>query len=64
FVLVVTLAMMSTRKLSQFDTITVSARLSRSGQALAQTGDLQTDTVSVSTRSSQNVALHISRLVP
>lgn len=64
FVLDDTLAMMSTRKLSQFDTITVSARLSRSGQALAQTGDLQTDTVSVSTRSSQNVALHISRLVP
>lgn len=64
FVLDDTLAMMPTRKLSQYDTVMVSARLSRSGQAIAQTGDLQTDTVMVDTHSKQNLALHISAVVP
>ena len=64
FVLDDSQAMMPTRKLSQFGTVTISARLSRSGQAMAQSGDLQTDTVSASTTSSQPVELKINRQVP
>jgi cytochrome c-type biogenesis protein CcmH len=58
------MAMMPTRKLSQFERVTVEARLSRSGQALAKSGDLQAAAVTVSTRAAQAVALNISRAVP
>jgi cytochrome c-type biogenesis protein CcmH len=64
FVLDDTLAMMPTRKLSQFDKVTVQARLSRGGQALPQSGDLQSDPVVVATNSRTPVSLHISSLVP
>jgi cytochrome c-type biogenesis protein CcmH len=64
FLLDDTQAMLPTRKLSQFDTVMVSARLSRSGQALAQAGDLQTDVISVATHSGKSAALHISKQVP
>lgn len=64
FVLDDALAMMPARKLSQFEQVKVEARLSRSGQALAQSGDLQAEPVTVATRSLQHVTLRISRLVP
>lgn len=64
FVLDDSMAMMPTRKLSQFEKVTVEARLSRSGQALAKSGDLQAAAVTVSTRAAQAVALNISRAVP
>lgn len=64
FVLDDSMAMMPTRKLSQFEKVTVEARLSRSGQALAKSGDLQAAAVTVSTRAAQAVALNISRTVP
>jgi cytochrome c-type biogenesis protein CcmH len=64
FVLDDALAMMPARKLSQFEQVKVEARLSRSGQALAQSGDLQAEPVTVATRSMQPVSLRISRLVP
>ena len=64
FVLDDTQAMMPTRKLSQFDKVTVQARLSRSGQALPQAGDLQTEPLSIATGSTSSIALHISKVVP
>jgi cytochrome c-type biogenesis protein CcmH len=64
FVLDDTLAMMPSRRLSQFDKVTVQARLSRSGQALPQSGDLQTEAIVVATNSQAPVSLHISKLVP
>lgn len=57
-------AMMPTRKLSQYAKVMLEARLSRSGQAMAQSGDLQADAVMVDTRSGQPVTLNISRRVP
>lgn len=64
FVLDDSQAMMPGRKLSQFEQVTVEARLSASGQALAQSGDLQADAVTVSTHAAQPIALQISKLVP
>jgi cytochrome c-type biogenesis protein CcmH/NrfG len=57
-------AMMPTRKLSQFDTVTVSARLSRSGQAAAQSGDLQSEIISIATSANKSVVLKINQQVP
>lgn len=64
FVLDDSQAMMPSRKLSQFQTVTLSARLSRSGQAMAQSGDLQTDSVSVNTVGSKSVELRINKRIP
>lgn len=57
-------AMMPARKLSQYQQVSVEARLSHSGQALAQSGDLQADAVLVDVRAGQPVTLRISRRVP
>jgi cytochrome c-type biogenesis protein CcmH len=57
-------SMMPSRKLSQYQQVRVEARLSRSGQALAQSGDLQADAIMVDTHSTQPVTLKISRQVP
>lgn len=64
FVLDDSQSMMPTRKLSQFDQVRVEARLSSSGQAMAQPGDLQAEAVMVSTHAAQPIALRISKLVP
>lgn len=64
FVLDDSQAMMPTRKLSQFDQVRVEARLSNSGQAMAQSGDLQAEAVMVATHAAQPIALRISKLVP
>lgn len=63
FVLDDSQAMLPTRKLSQFKTVTVQARLSRSGQALAQSGDLQTDAVKIATQAAQPLVLHLAQVV-
>lgn len=64
FVLDDSQSMMPSRKLSQFAQVRVEARLSSSGQAMAQSGDLQAEAVTVSTLAAQPVALRISKLVP
>ncbi len=64
FVLDDSQAMVSSRKLSLFKTVTLSARLSRSGQAIAQSGDLQTESVTVNTVGSKQVELRISKRIP
>ena len=57
-------AMMPTRKLSQFELVTISARVSRGGQALAQSGDLQSDAISVKTADSKSVELRVNKRIP
>ena len=57
-------AMIPSRKLSQFQDVTISARVSHGGQALAQTGDLQSETVSIKTSESKSVALRITKRIP
>jgi cytochrome c-type biogenesis protein CcmH len=64
FVLDDSQAMMPSRKLSQFDQVRVEARLSSSGQALPQPGDLQAEAVTVATHAAQPITLSISKLVP
>ncbi len=64
FVLDDALAMMPTRKLSQFARVTIEARLSRSGQALAQSGDLQAAPVTVATQGAEPVTLQLNQQVP
>jgi cytochrome c-type biogenesis protein CcmH len=63
FVLDDTLAMMPARQLSNFDRVVVEARLSKTGQAIAASGDLQGKGVTVDTRSGQPVALRISQVI-
>jgi cytochrome c-type biogenesis protein CcmH len=57
-------AMMPTRKLSLYQQVKIEARLSRSGQATAQPGDLQADAVVVAPLAGKTIALKISRQVP
>jgi cytochrome c-type biogenesis protein CcmH len=64
FVLDDSQAMMPSRKLSQFEKVRVEARLSSSGQALAQPGDLQAEAVMVATHAAQPITLRISKRVP
>lgn len=56
-------AMMPTRKLSMFPQVQVQARLSQSGQALAQPGDWQSDVQTVSTGTGKAIVLTINRPV-
>ena len=56
-------AMLPTRKLSQFKSVSVQARLSRSGQAVAQAGDFQSDAINVATQDAQPVLLHVAHIV-
>lgn len=63
FVLNDSMSMIPTRKLSQFNTVTVQARLSSSGQAIAQTGDIQSAAVTVDVHAKQRVALKLASVV-
>jgi len=63
FVLNDALAMLPSRMLSQFDTVTVEARLSHSGQAMAQSGDLKSAAVTVATHAAKPVMLVINEVV-
>ena len=57
------LSMMPTRKLSQFKAVNVQARLSRSGQALPQAGDIQSDVVLADTQNGKPLSLKLVRVV-
>jgi len=58
------MAMMPQLKLSGFDRVKVSARISRSGQPVAQSGDLQSQPVAVKVSGDSQVELVIDRQVP
>ena len=57
-------AMAPALRLSNFDQVRVSARISKSGQAVAQSGDLQAEALPVSTLAGETVTLSIDRVVP
>lgn len=56
------LSMMPSRKLSQFKTVNVQARLSRSGQAMPQPGDIQSEAV-VANVGSGAIKLTLSKVI-
>lgn len=56
-------AMMPTMRLSNFDRVTVSARVSKSGDAAPKPGDLQADAVEVETKRGEAISLSIDRVV-
>lgn len=58
------MAVMPTMRLSQFDSWVVTARLSRSGQAKAESGDLQGSRVVTRAEAGAPLALAIDQLVP
>ena len=58
------LAMLPELKLSSFSQVQVSARISTSGNATAQSGDFQAEAVQVETSADQSVKLRIDRQVP
>ncbi|MDB5971093.1 MAG: ccmI [Hydrocarboniphaga sp.] len=58
------MAVMPTMKLSQFDSWVVTARLSGSGQAKAQSGDLQGSRVVTRAEAGEPLALTIDQVVP
>ena len=58
------LAMLPELKLSGFPEVRVSARISASGNATAQSGDFQAEAVQVETSADQSVKLRIDRQVP
>jgi cytochrome c-type biogenesis protein CcmH len=66
--LVVTLddssAIMPTNKLSSYDTVNIGARISKSGNAAPQTGDLESETVAAKPGSKETLKLVISNRVP
>jgi cytochrome c-type biogenesis protein CcmH len=57
------LAMLPSRRLSGFDRVIVEARLSKSGQALAQSGDLQIATGVIRTSNAPPLTLRISKII-
>ena len=63
FLLDDSLAMMPTRKLSLFRTVSVQARLSRTGQAMPQMGDVQSDAVIVDVNANKSVLLKLTKAV-
>ncbi len=63
FVLDDSQAMLPDRRLSDFQQVTIEARLSRSGQAIAASGDLQGSSSDISTRATQRVSIKIDRVI-
>jgi cytochrome c-type biogenesis protein CcmH len=57
------LAMLPSRRLSGFARVIVEARLSKSGQALPQSGDLQIASGIVQTSDAAPLALRISKVI-
>lgn len=57
-------AMMPTMKLSDFPEVVVGARISRSGQATPQSGDLQVLSAPLDVQSKQTIQLEINQRVP
>jgi cytochrome c-type biogenesis protein CcmH len=58
------MGMLPTMKLSQFPQVVVGARISKSGNAIAQSGDLQTLSKPMDVKSTAPVALTIDQVVP
>lgn len=56
--------MLPNMKLSMFPTIVVGARVSRSGQAIAQSGDLQTLSAPIEVTRTEPIVLKIDQVVP
>lgn len=63
FVLDDSQAMLPDRRLSDFQTVIIEARLSKSGQAIAATGDLQGRSVEVNTRAAKPVNVKIDQVI-
>jgi len=59
-----TQAMIPTMKLSSFDDVTIGARVSKSGNPIAQTGDWFNETESVSVADTPSVTLVIDQQTP
>jgi cytochrome c-type biogenesis protein CcmH len=58
------MGMLPTMKLSQFPQIVIGARVSKSGNAIAQSGDLQTLSKPMDVNSTAPIALTIDQIVP
>ena len=58
------MGMLPTMKLSQFPQVIVGARISKSGNAIAQSGDLQTLSAPLPTTRTEPLALTIDQVVP
>jgi len=58
------MAMMPTQKLSNFEQVTISARISKSGIATPQSGDLIAQAIQVEVDRTEAVSLQINQLVP
>jgi cytochrome c-type biogenesis protein CcmH len=58
------MGMMPTMKLSQFPQVIIGARISKSGNAIAQSGDLQTVSKSMDVKSTAPIDLTIDQVVP
>jgi cytochrome c-type biogenesis protein CcmH len=58
------MAMMPAMKLSSFPKVIVGARVSPSGQAMPQSGDLSGETGPVPSSGSEQVAVLIDKVVP
>jgi cytochrome c-type biogenesis protein CcmH len=58
------MAMMPQMKLSSFDRVLVGARISKTGQAMPQPGDLQSDEVATASDSQDNIQLLINQQRP
>ena len=56
-------AMIPTRKLSNFEEVKIGARISRTGNAIAQEGDLTAEPVIVNTAEKETISLSIDRRV-
>ena len=59
-----TTAIMPTNKLSGHDSVNVGARISKSGNAIAQSGDLQSDSITTKPGSNDTIMLVINTQVP
>ena len=58
------MAMMPQMKLSNYATVLVGARISKSGSATAQSGDLTGEIENVATSSNEKLTLTISQRIP
>jgi cytochrome c-type biogenesis protein CcmH len=58
------MSMMPAMTLSKFPQVVVGARVSKSGNAMAQSGDLQVLSASIDVRRAEPVALSIDQVVP
>lgn len=57
-------AMLPQLSIDQFESLLVTARISKSGQPIAQPGDLQSQEVSTKNSNKEQISLSIDRLVP